>query len=171
MESTPAISFWTARKFDHVTECLLLSETLSLCCFTKFHNLHFNDIASAGTMRPKLALWSICALLCLVAFVLSSAASEPVSVVHVVFSNHFDAGFALPAEAPSTTPPPSYAADVVNRYFQEYFPLAIKTAEALAAQTGHMFGRWKGGSWLLSLYLHCFNLPSWKRVQCSTSDQ
>ena len=66
------------------------------------------------------------------------AAGSPVHTVHVINSNHFDAGYA------------DLTAAVVNMYFDEYFPRAT--------QVGKEYGRpllWMTQSLLVSLFLDC----------------
>jgi hypothetical protein len=60
--------------------------------------------------------------------------------VLVVFKCHFDAGFIATQAA------------VVKRYFEEYFPTAIETAERLS-HSGSQRYVWTTGSWLLYEYL------------------
>ena len=62
--------------------------------------------------------------------------------VHVIHSNHFDAGYA------------DLTAEVVNRYFDDYFPLAAKTGAALQNATGQPL-RWMTFAYLVSLFLDC----------------
>ena len=66
------------------------------------------------------------------------AGGVPVETVHIIPSNHFDAGYA------------SLTADVVSRYFTEFFPRAAKV--------GALYGkplRWLTHSYLISLFLDC----------------
>ena len=80
-----------------------------------------------------------------------SAAGMPVTTVHVIASNHFDAGYA------------SLTADVVNEYFTKYFKRA--------ARVGATFGKplyWLTHSWLVSLYMDC---PPGMRLQCPNNDE
>ncbi len=78
-----------------------------------------------------------------------AAAGVPVHTVHVIASNHFDAGYA------------DLTADVVNQYFSSYFPRAAKVGEALGYPL-----RWMTHSFLVSLYLDC---PSGMRLECPTA--
>eukprot|EP00035_Acanthoeca_spectabilis_P023764 m.450846 g.450846 ORF g.450846 m.450846 type:complete len:766 (+) comp20055_c0_seq1:144-2441(+) len=71
-----------------------------------------------------------------------AAASKPIKTVHVISSNHFDAGYA------------DITAGVVNMYFDTYFPRA--------AIVGHDFNntmglplKWMTFSFLVSLFLDC----------------
>src|ERR1700722_19004995 len=69
--------------------------------------------------------------------------SPEIKRVLIVFKCHFDAGFI------------DTQANVVHRYFNEFFPKAIDTAENLARSTGpdHANYTWTTGSWLLYEYL------------------
>ena len=60
-----------------------------------------------------------------------------VSKVHVVFSNHLDVGFA---------PSPGLADNVVNRYFETYFPRAINLANEMRDETDDRY-IWTTQSW------------------------
>lgn len=52
------------------------------------------------------------------------AEGSPIEVVHMINSNHFDAGYA------------DWTSKVLNNYFDSYFPLAAKTGAALMEETG-----------------------------------
>jgi hypothetical protein len=78
----------------------------------------------------------------------SSSGAGNVETVYVVFKCHFDAGFA------------DTQANVVRKYFDEYFPLAIETAEKCSASEQRYV--WTTGSWLLYEYLEQAN-PEQKR--------
>jgi Domain of unknown function (DUF5054) len=69
--------------------------------------------------------------------------SPEIKRVLVVFKCHFDAGFI------------DTQANVVHRYFNEFFPKAIDTAEQLSRGKGsdHANYTWTTGSWLLYEYL------------------
>jgi Domain of unknown function (DUF5054) len=69
--------------------------------------------------------------------------SPEIKRVFVVFKCHFDAGFI------------DTQANVVHRYFNEFFPKAIDTAEQLSRSNGpdHANYTWTTGSWLLYEYL------------------
>ena len=69
--------------------------------------------------------------------------SPQIKRVLIVFKCHFDAGFI------------DTQANVVHRYFNEFFPKAIETAEQLDRRKGsdHANYTWTTGSWLLYEYL------------------
>jgi len=78
---------------------------------------------------------------------------DPSSIkyVHVVVMNHLDVGFSVPSGSGS-----AYSPDIVNLYFDHYFPLALEisselekneTSEARLIYTTH--------PWLIALYLDC----------------
>jgi len=68
--------------------------------------------------------------------------------VHVVFSNHLDVGF-------DGIPNLGYSINVINTYFDVYFPRAITTANQMRQKhTGDRY-IWLTQSWLVSLYLDC----------------
>src|SRR3984957_15376152 len=69
--------------------------------------------------------------------------SPNIKRVLIVFKCHFDAGFI------------DTQANVVHRYFAEFFPKAIETAEQLSRSKGpdHANYTWTTGSWLLYEYL------------------
>jgi hypothetical protein len=69
-----------------------------------------------------------------------------------VFKCHFDAGF-IDTEA-----------NVVRRYFDEYFPQAIKTAESLS-RSGPPRYVWTTGSWLLYEYLEQANAEQREKIE------
>lgn len=72
-----------------------------------------------------------------------------VTTVHVITSNHFDAGYA------------GLTADVVNMYFDQFFPLAAKTGAALGMPL-----HWMTQSYLVSLFLDC---PPGMKLHCPNS--
>lgn len=63
--------------------------------------------------------------------------------VHVVFSCHLDVGYA------------ALIADIVNEWFDLYFPQAIATANAMRAGGGEDRFKFMTHSWLVSMYLDC----------------
>ena len=71
------------------------------------------------------------------------SAAVPIKKVHVIQSNHFDAGYH----------------DIVgvelNEYFDSYIPRAINVSRELKAQGGEERIRWMCQSWILSMYLDC----------------
>jgi len=101
----------------------------------------------------KLFLIAITACLCY-----GSVNPANIHTVHLIFSNHFDAGFG------GIDPTPGLARNVIDKYFQEYFPKAVQTAN-LMRQAGRDRYIWMTQSWLVSLYLDCptgmgFRCPS-----------
>jgi hypothetical protein len=80
-------------------------------------------------------------------------AQENIDVVHVVSMNHLDVGFT------------DFATNVVNKYFDEYFPLAIETSNRLRLEkspTGYIY---TSHPWLVSLYLDCPQ-EIWRDLHC-----
>ncbi len=67
----------------------------------------------------------------------------PVTKAHVIFSNHFDAGYA------------DLTSNVVNEYFQTYFPRAARLGDQLRAANITKNLAWMTQAWLISLYLDC----------------
>ena len=65
---------------------------------------------------------------------------EPVKEVLVMFKCHLDVGFV------------DTQAAIIHKYFAEYYPRAIETAERLRATHGDGYV-WTTGSWLLYEYL------------------
>lgn len=72
-----------------------------------------------------------------------------IDTVHLVISNHFDCGFA------GIDPQLGYAVDVVNKYFDVYFPMAISNGKQLAQDPYNLPFTWMTQSWLISLYFDC----------------
>jgi hypothetical protein len=103
-------------------------------------------------MRRALAL-ALALLAC-------SIAAQPVSVVHVVFSNHLDIGFN--SQVPGV---PGTDAAVIERYFQVYFPRAIATAAALRRRGGPERYRYLTHPFLVSLFIDC---PRHIGIACPT---
>jgi len=81
-----------------------------------------------------------------------SAPDPRVQRVLVVFKCHFDAGFI------------ETQANVVRRYFDEYFPKAIQIAESVD-QSGTPQYVWTTGSWLLYEYLEQANAEQRKKME------
>jgi hypothetical protein len=82
----------------------------------------------------------------------TAAPNPSVKRVLVVFKCHFDAGFI------------DTQANVVRRYFDEYFPQAIKTAESLSPSGSPRYV-WTTGSWLLYEYLEQANVENRKKME------
>ena len=64
---------------------------------------------------------------------------DGITTVHVISSNHLDVGF------DGIDPTPGYAHNVVNRYFDVYFPRALQTAADLRARNESFV--WTTQSW------------------------
>jgi len=106
------------------------------------------NLVSAGGAYFSLASNSLSAKL------LGQAPPNDSSVKRVlaVFKCHFDAGFV------------DTQANVVRRYFDEFFPQAIKTAESLS-ESGPPRYVWTTGSWLLYEYLEQANAEQRKKME------
>ena len=76
--------------------------------------------------------------------------------VHVVFSNHLDIGFA------------DTSANIVNEYFDTYFPAAVNFTETLRSIKYADSYTWMTHSYLLSLYFDC---PPNMGLHCPTAAQ
>ena len=86
------------------------------------------------------------AVVCLlVTAVIAAPPVDPATIhtVHVVQSCHLDMGFA------------DFSTNIINRFFYEHFPLAIKTAAALKQRGGDEALTFAVRPMLLSLYLNC----------------
>jgi hypothetical protein len=86
--------------------------------------------------------------------------SPEIKRVLVVFKCHFDAGFI------------DTQANVVHRYFAEFFPKAIETAEQLSRSKGpdHANYTWTTGSWLLYEYLEQASPDDRKKMEQAIHD-
>jgi hypothetical protein len=67
-------------------------------------------------------------LLCFVSIV--SINAEKITHIHAVFMNHLDVGF------DGISPEIGFAANVINKYFNVYFPAAINTAMEFHRRNG-----------------------------------
>ena len=83
--------------------------------------------------------------------------ADKVEQVHLVFSNHLDIGF------DGIDPEVGYDFNVVNRYFDAYFPRALATAAHFRDRGGPERFVWTTHSYLVSLYLDC---PAGMRLHC-----
>jgi hypothetical protein len=72
--------------------------------------------------------------------------------VFVIFSNHLDIGFTDNING-------SCAGAVTNRYFHEYIPKAIDTAQQFREKTTDKTYRWMAHAWLVSMFRHCSSSP------------
>lgn len=80
----------------------------------------------------------------------------PVKNVHLVFMNHLDVG---------------YASNVLNDYFQTYFPRAIRlAAEAEILRKDKLFV-YTTHPWLVSLYVDCLPMQLGIKVVCPTTKE
>ena len=86
----------------------------------------------------------------------SSSSQQYNGTVHVVFSNHLDVGFA------------NTAVNIVNEYFDTYFPAAVNFSETLRDIKYPDSYTWMTHSYLLSLYYSC---PPNMGLHCPTDDQ
>ena len=86
-----------------------------------------------------------------------AAPNPAVNRVLVMFKCHFDAGFI------------DTQAHVVRRYFDEYFPQAIRTAQQMR-QAGSDRYVWTTGSWLLYEYLEQAGPEDRRRMEQAVSD-
>src|ERR1700730_9997651 len=109
-------------------------------------------IANASPLDPTTALLQI------------PPATQPppspeIKQVLTVFKCHFDAGFI------------DTQANVVHRYFNEFFPKAIETAEQLNRSSGpdHANYTWTPGSWLLYEYLEQASTEQRKKMEQAIS--
>ena len=78
------------------------------------------------------------------------AEGKPVRKIHMINSNHFDAGYA------------DITANVVNEYFTTYFPRAAAVG-ATMRKNGSEPLQWMTFSYLVSLYFDC---PTGMGLQC-----
>src|ERR1700721_636242 len=77
--------------------------------------------------------------------------------VLVMFKCHFDVGFV------------DTQAAIIRKYFEQYFPQAIRTARALR-ETGEDRYVWTTGSWLLYEYLEQAGSEERKRMEQAIAD-
>jgi len=79
--------------------------------------------------------------------------SVPIKRVHIIQANHFDAGFA------------NFTVNILNEYFDVFFPRAYALGLALAARRGPEALRWMTQSYVVWLYLNC---PPGAGLHCPT---
>jgi hypothetical protein len=79
---------------------------------------------------------------------------SPIEMVHMINSNHFDAGYA------------DWTSKVLNEYFHTYFPRAAFVGAELLATTGQPL-RWMTFSYIVSLFLDC--PANYGVLQCPTA--
>ncbi len=70
-------------------------------------------------------------------------AAVPITKVHIVQSNHFDAGYH------------DVVGSQLQLYFDQYIPRAIQIGKQLKEAGGEAAIRWLGQSWIFDLYLNC----------------
>lgn len=90
------------------------------------------DVVSLpGMTRPMgaLVVWAACLSLVL-ATVLAADPGTNVTIVHVVFGNHLDVGFA------GVDPLIGTDSNVIDAYFHQHFPKAVRVARKLRKQAG-----------------------------------
>jgi hypothetical protein len=75
--------------------------------------------------------------------------------VHLIFKTHLDIGFT------------DFAERVTNRYFTEFIPKAIQTAQELRKAGGHEKFIWTTGSWLIYEYLEQATTAERKQVEAA----
>ncbi|KAL4235485.1 hypothetical protein ACF0H5_007120 [Mactra antiquata] len=79
-----------------------------------------------------------------------SASSENVTIkhVHLIYMNHLDVGYSCNGE-------PGFLLNVLNRYFTDYFPRAVKIGLTLLVLGYRERFIYTTHPWLVSLYLDC----------------
>lgn len=85
--------------------------------------------------------------------------------IHVVFMNHLDVGY-------NGIPETGFIANVVNTYFQEYFPRAVNIAKEMNIVNPNESFIYTSHPWLIRLYLECPPnlILSGIKVQCPSQD-
>lgn len=78
-----------------------------------------------------------------------------VKTVHTIFKTHLDLGFT------------DLAANVVRQYFDEYLPLAMRTAETLRRAGGPDRFIWTSGAWLIYQYLETAGAADRRRMEAA----
>lgn len=92
-----------------------------------------------------------------------------ISTVHVIFANHLDVGYPIflfllsififgnffSFNAHNDNNETGLAIDVINRYFDVYFPQALDLAVTIPQQPGNKKYIYTSHSWLISIYLNC----------------
>lgn len=93
-----------------------------------------------------------CLIFVFVLLVSSCLSQQNVSHVHIVFSCHLDIGYN------GISPVVGFIHNVVNKYFDVYFPLALETATSFRKMYPNPDGdryTFMTHSWLVSMYLDC----------------
>ena len=78
----------------------------------------------------------------------SKVPAGDIDTVHVVFMNHLDVGY-------NGIPQTGYINNVMNTYFQEYFPRAVELAEAVQQLSPTDSFVYTTHPWLVSMYTDC----------------
>lgn len=112
------------------------------------------------SMRVRYLGIYLCVCTCILRGPFGEVAAERGTRVHLIFSNHLDIGFH--SGLPLT---PGNDANVLSRYFKEYFPAAVQVAKSLKARGGFEKYRYLTHSFLVSLYLDC---PETIGIYCPT---
>jgi hypothetical protein len=79
-----------------------------------------------------------------------SSGDVNITSVHLVMMNHLDVGF-----GEQNGSQPGYINNVLNEYFEVYFPRAVNVAQALRARGGPEQLVYTTHGWLAHLYVHC----------------
>lgn len=95
----------------------------------------------------SILLWFVCTCTTLHAS-FNPQTTAKIDEVYIVFMNHLDVGF------DGINPIIGFAANVVNKYFDIYFPLALEVAATMRANSSDRF-IYTTHPWLVSMYLDC----------------
>jgi hypothetical protein len=87
-----------------------------------------------------------------VATAVAAAAAVDVTKVHLVFSHHLDVGLDLALKA--TADCVGFATKILQRYFDEFFPRAIKLANDARAADGPKFV-YQVHPWVVAMFMDC----------------
>jgi len=79
----------------------------------------------------------------------AAAQNTDISLVHLVFMNHLDVGF------DGINPKVGFAVNVINTYFDVYFPRAADLADAMRKLPGGRRFIYTTHPWLVDLYTNC----------------
>eukprot|EP01105_Mastigella_eilhardi_P016897 TRINITY_DN3872_c0_g1_i1.p1 TRINITY_DN3872_c0_g1~~TRINITY_DN3872_c0_g1_i1.p1 ORF type:complete len:728 (+),score=198.55 TRINITY_DN3872_c0_g1_i1:284-2467(+) len=114
-------------------------------------------------MKSRVAAAAVVQLVCCVvaasALAPAGAPSSEIEYLHVVWSNHFDAGFT------------DLLINVINKYFDDFFPRAVRTVEDLRYNPGMSWIYTCEAPWLISLYLDdCEHATVPGELHCPTED-
>ena len=84
-----------------------------------------------------------------------AADGVPITTVHMVNANHFDAGYT------------GMTSDVINEYFQTYFPRAAEVGAELRSLGNATSLKWMSFSYLISLFFSC---PAGMNLECPSPE-